>query len=68
MGGLFSSAPTPPPPEPEPIIDTEAEERARRLENIERRRRGRTGTVATSWRGLEASDQAPDRNKEHLGD
>lgn len=50
MGGLFSSPP-PPPVEPTPV-DTGEEDRKRRLEAIERRRRGRAGTIATSERGV----------------
>lgn len=52
MGGLFSSpspAPLPPPP---PTTDPAEAERKNRLEAIERRRRGRTGTIATSERGV----------------
>ncbi|MGJ3260409.1 MAG: hypothetical protein ACFE0S_12480 [Rhodospirillales bacterium] len=53
MGGFFSapSAPPPPPPPPPPS-DPAAAERQRRLEAIERRRRGRSGTIATSERGV----------------
>ncbi|MBO6518703.1 MAG: hypothetical protein JJ900_11755 [Rhodospirillales bacterium] len=52
MGGFFSPpapAPLPPPP---PAPDPAADERERRLEAIERRRRGRAGTIATSERGV----------------
>lgn len=56
MGGLFSS------PSPQPVVtypdpNAAAEEAAReaRLAAIDRRRRGRAGTVATSERGLLAS-------------
>lgn len=53
MGGIFSP---PSPPAPTPVADTttntEAEDRARRLEEIDRRRRGRAGTVETGWRGV----------------
>ena len=51
MGGFFSS-PTTPPPAPPPPPDTGEEERQRRLEAIDRRRRGRAGTIATSERGV----------------
>ncbi|MGB0670900.1 MAG: hypothetical protein ACPGNT_05345 [Rhodospirillales bacterium] len=61
MGGFFSSpAPAPlpplPQPEPEPAPDPAAEaaeaERQARIDNLERRRRGRAGTITTSDRGL----------------
>ena len=51
MGGLFSSSPPSAPPPPPPV-DTGAEDRKRRLEAIERRCRGRAGTIATSERGV----------------
>ncbi len=52
MGGLFS-APSPPPlPPPIPIPDPGVEEEKRRREMIERKRRGRRGTITTSPRGL----------------
>jgi len=53
MGGIFSApkAPPPPPPPPPPP-DPEEEERKRCLEAIERRRRGRSGTIETSDRGV----------------
>lgn len=53
MGGLFSR-PSPPPPAPvyRPGPDPEEEARKRRLENLERQRRGRAGLVATGQRGL----------------
>lgn len=68
MGGLFS-APSPPAPLSLPAApDPEIEARKKRLEEIERRRRGRTGTIATSSRGLLGlSDNAP-RRKSLLGE
>ena len=51
MGGLFSSlapAPLSPPPPP----DSSEADRKARLEAIDRRRRGRAGTIATSERGI----------------
>ena len=51
MGGLFSSPSTPPAPEPPKKVDPAEEERKRRLENIERRRRGpRAATNASARR------------------
>ena len=69
MGGFFSAPnPPPPPPPPPPLPDPEEENRKRRLEAIERRRRGRAGTIATSARGLLGlGDQAP-RRKSLLGE
>lgn len=52
MGGFFSPPSAPALPPPPPPVDTGAEERQRRVEAIERRRRGRAGTVATSERGV----------------
>lgn len=69
MGGMFSS-PKPPalPPElPAPEDPAEAE-RTERLKNMERRRRGRQGTIQTSWRGLEQSNPATTQGKQLLGD
>jgi hypothetical protein len=52
MGGFFSPPSAPVLPPPPPPVDTGEEERKRRVEAIERRRRGRAGTVATSERGV----------------
>lgn len=54
MGGILGGPPSPPPPPPPPppLPDPQEEERKRRLEAIERRRRGRLGTIATSPRGV----------------
>ncbi len=52
MGGFFSPPSVPPLPPSPPPIDTGAEERKRRVEAIDRRRRGRAGTVVTSERGV----------------
>nr|MBC8445410.1 hypothetical protein [Rhodospirillaceae bacterium] len=68
VGGLFP-APSPPAPLsfPEPP-DPGIEARKKRLEEIERRRRGRSGTITTSPRGLLGlSDNAPKR-KSLLGE
>jgi hypothetical protein len=54
MGSLFRS-PSPPPPPPLPSLptpDPEEEARKERLAALERRRRGRTGTILTSERGV----------------
>lgn len=59
MGGFFSPPSAPPLPPPPPPIDTGEEDRKRRVEAIERRRRGRSGTIATSERGV--LEQKPPR-------
>ncbi len=57
MGGLFSApSPAPLPPPPSPPADPAEDERKRRLEAIDRRRRGRAGTIATSERGVLAPE------------
>ena len=70
MGGVFS-APKPPAPlevasqQPE---DPEEKERAERLADIDRRRRGRQGTIQTAWRGLEQRDENRLAQKKLLGE
>ena len=55
MGTLFSapkpSAPPPLPPLPTDS-DSDADERQRRLDALQRKRRGRSGLIRTSTRGL----------------
>ncbi|SDG67883.1 hypothetical protein [Roseospirillum parvum] len=52
MGSLFSSPAPPPAPVYEPGPDPEVEARKQRLAEMERRRRGRNGLIATGERGL----------------
>lgn len=54
MGSFFgSSSPPPPPPLPAlPGPDPDEEARKERLAALERRRRGRAGTIVTSERGV----------------
>lgn len=54
MGGIFSSPapPPPPPPPPPPEPDPAEDERKARLDALDRRRRGWSGTVATGFRGV----------------
>ncbi|MBI2235767.1 MAG: hypothetical protein HYU60_02220 [Magnetospirillum sp.] len=53
MGGLLGGGQAPsPPPAPLPQPDPEATARQQRLDAMERNRRGRYGTIATSDRGL----------------
>ncbi len=68
MGGLFSapSPPSLPPPNPEP--DPGVEEEKRRQEMIERKRRGRRGTIATSPRGLFALNDVTSSRRSLLGE
>ncbi len=74
MGGMFSSPKPPaPPPLPDPGVEEAklaAEEREERLADIDRRRRGRSGTVNTSWKGIGQLRQNPgeDTGKQLLGD
>lgn len=46
----------------------EEEERARRLATLEARRRGLSGTLATSWRGVLADSLPPVGRKSLLGE
>ncbi len=73
MGGMFSSPkPTAPPPLPDPKIEEDkldAEEREARLDDIKRRRRGRAGTVNTSWKGAQLQQNPGESSgKELLGE
>jgi len=54
MGSFFgtSSPPAPPPMPTLPAPDPDEDARRERLAALERRRRGRAGTIATSDRGL----------------
>ena len=70
MGSLFR-APAPPPPPPLPAIprpDPEDEARRERLAALERRRRGRAGTIATSERGVLRADPLAAAGKRLLGE
>lgn len=66
MGGIFGGGSAPVPQE-EPIEEDLSEENARedRLEMIRRRRRGRAGTVHTSWTGDKV--EIPDELKTSTG-
>jgi hypothetical protein len=75
MGGLLKApsppaqiAAPPPPPPPAPVEDTEAAARAARLEALERRRRGLSGTVNTSYRGVLAESLPATDRKSLLGE
>ena len=73
MGGFFSGPAAPPLPPPPPVVDTAEEERKSRLEAIDRRRRGRAGTITTSERGVlnepaAASQVSGNALKDKLGD
>jgi len=68
MGAIFSSPKPPPIPEPPPLPDPDAQDRERRLEALERRRRGRTGLIATSPRGLLSTKNSGSSGKTLLGE
>ncbi len=68
MGGFFSTPKPPPPPPLPPPPDPGEEERKRRLEMLDRRRRGRAGTILTSPRGLLRDADASPRGKTLLGE
>jgi len=68
MGGMFSPPSPPPPPPPPPVPDPAAEDRQRRLDELQRRRRGRAGTVQTGWRGVLSDPAGPGQGKQKLGD
>jgi len=66
MGSLFRSPAPPPPPVPAlPQPDPEEDARKERLAALERRRRGRAGTIQTSDRGVL---RPPLEGKRLLGD
>lgn len=67
MGGIFSS-PSPPPMPAPPQDDSKAEQEQARLEGIERRRRGRAGTILTSERGLRHLHERTSGPKNLLGE
>ena len=71
MGTLFSAPkPTAPPPLP-PLptdSDSDAQERKRRLDALQRKRRGRNGLITTSARGLLNKTGASSTGKTLLGE
>lgn len=69
MSGIFKSPPAPPPPQPLPEVkDPDAAAREERLEALDRRRRGRTGTVETGFRGVLNSKGGTPAGKSKLGE
>ncbi len=68
MGSIFSSPKPPAITEPPPLPDTEAQDRERRLEALERRRRGRNGLITTSPRGLLTPNRTGTSGKTLLGE
>ena len=68
MGSLMSSPSAPPMPAPEPLPDYAADEQKARLDAMERRRRGRAGTVTTSDRGLVRTNENAPQKKTLLGE
>ena len=69
MGGIFSAPKPPPPPVPLPAPpDPEIEARKQRLEALDRRRRGRDGTIETSARGVLSESAVPAAKKTLFGE
>ena len=69
MGSFLGAPkPPPPPPPPAPLPDPADAERKLRLENLERRRRGRAGMIATSNRGLLSEAPVASGPKNLLGE
>ena len=60
---VIIEAPPPPPPPPEPAENTELTEEQIRVQNMLSRKRGRLGTIATSFNGIlnDATGMAPAR-------
>ena len=70
MGGLFGS-PSAPAPAAETVVEENTEEeeaREERLEDMARRRRGRSSTISTSDRGLFSQNDWVPRRKSLLGE
>lgn len=69
MGGLFSSPSPPAPPPPPTEEENRKEEIEARKADIERKRRGRRGTIKTGWRGV-LNDRSGKANatKDRLGE
>lgn len=73
MGGILSSPTPPATPAPPPVTDPADEERAARLSNMKRKRRGRAGLINTGARGVFAprdtgEDKSKPENQIQLGD
>lgn len=70
MGGLMGGSPAPAPiPAPAPVVDTQAATEAQqRLDTMERNRRGRSGTIQTSERGLVQLNANAPKKKNLLGE
>jgi hypothetical protein len=70
MGGLIGGTPAPAPIlAPAPVVDTQAAmEAQQRLDTMERNRRGRSGTIQTSERGLVQLNASAPKKKNLLGE
>lgn len=68
MGGLLNSPSAPPMPAPEPLPDPGVNEQQARMDALERRRRGRAGTITTSDRGLVRTNANAPKKKTLLGE
>lgn len=60
MSGMFSSPSPPPPPPLPPVKAPEDSKRDNRIEALDRRRRGRAGTIETGFRGVLSGPGAAD--------
>ncbi|MBL4747320.1 MAG: hypothetical protein JKY17_00550 [Magnetovibrio sp.] len=68
MGGIFSSPSPAPMPAQKVLPDPAKEAETARLESIDRRRRGRAGTITTSDRGLLSTNNNAPKKKSLLGE
>ena len=68
MGGLTRAPQAPAAPAPTPVVDTTVDKTQQRLDQLERRRRGRGGTIQTSERGLVTTNAKAAQKKTLLGE
>jgi len=69
MGGFTSAPQAPAVPAPTPVVDTTVQDEAQQhLDALERRRRGRGGTIQTSERGLVTKNAKTVQKKSLLGE
>jgi len=69
MGGILSSPKAPPAmPAPEPLPDPAIAEEKARVDAMDRRRRGRAGTITTTERGLLSTNGKAPQKKSLLGE
>lgn len=68
MGGFTRAPQAPAAPVPTPVVDTTVDETQQRLDALERRRRGRSGMIQTSERGLVTPNAKAAQKKNLLGE